>query len=125
MNLLAEAAIVLAVIAAVVILGYLGVMLVRWQEWRSARNERQRCTKELEQLKNAHGSIVQAIELIEDSLSRQNDDPNRFQEKKLEEMRVALERNERKTKEAQSRLEKCQHRETVEARKLRRKQLRR
>lgn len=108
MNLLLKVAIVIAIVAAMVALGYFGVMLMTWRELKHARVWHQRCERELKQLENAHGSITQAIDLIQDGMAECDGVITRFQEKKLAEMQAALAKNEQKILATQEQLEKYQ-----------------
>lgn len=102
----------LAVVAAVVIIlallaaVYLSVGVMILRELKYARDKCQKHTKELDQLEFAHGDIVRAIGIIEEAIAGYGADS--FRERKLAEMQKALEKNRRKTQEAQERLEECQ-----------------
>ena len=109
MNLpLVKVAVVAAIVVAFGIVVYLGIMLLTWRELRFMRSWCQRCTKELDQLEFAHKSIEQGIGLIKDNMAKCAEDETCFHEKKLMDMRKALEKNERKTKDAKQQLERYQ-----------------
>lgn len=118
--MLEKVGIVAVVVVALLVAVYLVVMWATWQELRYARHCCQKYTKELGQLKLAHGSILQAIDLIKDNMTKCNGGEMRFQERKLADMQKALEKNERKTKEAEDQLEKYQSEVTMSEESLRR-----
>lgn len=103
--LLAKVVIALVAVMVFLVVAYLGVMVACWRGIKHARSRCQECTKELEQLEFARGSIEQAISLIEDNIAKSsNKTEASHQKKKLMQMQEALKKNRRKAVETQEHL---------------------